>query len=137
MATVDITNGTGFAENDGKKQFVIEVTLNFATTTQTAADVLQSLNIPADTLVQDCFYEVLTAEGGTLALDIGDGDDPNGYHAAVDANAAGSLIKSAGAYAQQTLGGRVYTAADTIDVIPSANADAGKVRIVAICIDLS
>ena len=137
MPTVDMTNGSGFARNDGNKQFVIENTLDFATTNQTGSDVLQTLNIPANTLVEDCFYKVIDAEGGVLTLNIGDGADVDGFHAAADANVAGELVKSGGAYAKQTLGGRLYTAADTIDVIVSADADAGKVRIVAICVDLN
>lgn len=137
MPTVDMTNGNGFARNDGNKQFVIENTLDFSKSNQSASDVLQTLHIPANTLVEDSFYQIVDAEGDVLVLDIGDGVDPNGFHAAVDANVAGELIKSAGAYAKQTLGGRLYTAADTIDVIPSADADAGKVRIVAICVDLN
>ena len=137
MPTVDMTNGKGFARNDGNKQYVIEHTLDFSKVNQTGGDVLQTLNIPANTLVEDCFYKIVDAEGDVLVLDIGDGVDPNGFHAAADANVAGELIKSGGAYAKQTLGGRLYTAADTIDVIPSADADAGKVRIVAICVDLN
>ena len=137
MATVDVTNGTNYPYDGSGKIFVIENTLDFSATTRAAADVLQVLNINANTLVLECMSKIVTAEGGTATFDLGDGDDPNGYADAVDANVAGELVQASGAYALETLGGRLYTAADTIDMTLDHELDAGKVTIRAVVIDVS
>jgi len=137
MATVDVTNGTNYPYDGSGKVYVIENTLDFSVTSRTAADVLQVLNVNANTLVLECMVKVVTAEGGTATFDLGDGDDPNGYADAVDANSAGELVQASGAYALETLGGRLYTAADTIDITLDHTVDAAKVTVKAVVVDVS
>jgi hypothetical protein len=104
-----------------------------------ATDVAELLAIPAGTLVLAVFATVLTAEGGTQAIEVGDGADPDGWVVSFDANGAVGLTKStmtatAGAFALQTTGGKHYESADTIDITATTNAyGVGKMRVTALC----
>ena len=123
----------------------ISVDLNFATITTeraaagltalTSADVLEVIRVPANTLVTNVALNVTTAEGGTLTIDVGDGDDPDGYLDGVNANAAAAYIPVDGtaAFAQ----GKYYTAADTIDVTTVNAADAAVMTLTAVMVDCS
>lgn len=84
----------------------------------TAADTLTIRNLPKGTFVRDMPLKVLTAEGATCTLDIGDGDDADGYHDAVDINAAaGTLVRGVNALTEAAPNtptgytfGKLYTA---------------------------
>ena len=139
--------GTGAAHVAAgiNKVSAVSVTLNFATiTTERAAagltalaatDVLEVIKVPANTLVTNVALNVTTAEGGTLTIDVGDGDDPDGYLDGVNANATAAYIPVDGtaAFAQ----GKYYTAADTIDVTTVNAADAAVMTLTATMIDCS
>lgn len=96
-----------------------------------AADVVEVVNIPAGTLVSRVFLEVITVEAAKT-VNVGDGADPNGYVAAASTATAATLL---GDGALVTAAGKLYTAADTIDI----EAPAGvaftvlKVRIIVEC----
>jgi len=81
--TRDLTVGgtVGYAEKFAGKTFLIEKTVVFSgsSVTGTAADVYQLFNVPAGTFVLAVGYEVDTGEDGTCTMDIGDGDDTDGY----------------------------------------------------------
>ena len=84
----------------------VTVELNFATITTeraaagltalTSADILEVIKVPAKTLVTHVALEVTTAEGGTLTVDVGDGDNPDGYLDGVNANATAAYLTVAG-----------------------------------------
>jgi len=83
---------------------------------------------------------VVVAEGGTLTATVGDGAGAASWDAEVNLNAAAgtSTIGTNGTDAYVANPGKVYTAADTIDLTMSANAgDAAKLLVQAICIDLN
>ena len=123
----------------------VSVTLNFATITTeraaagltalTATDVLEVIKVPADTLVTNVILNVTTAEGGTLTIDVGDGDDPDGFLDGVNANATAAYLPVAGTAAYEQ--GKYYTAADTIDVTTVNAADAAVMTLTAIMVDCS
>lgn len=116
---------------------VIENIVDYALAPASASEVAQVLNIPANTFVLRAGWEVLTPEGGTAAGTLGDGADPDGYHATVNANAAaGTTVVSAGATVGYALG-KHYTTADTIDHVITDALDAAKVRYFAIVVDVS
>lgn len=105
-----------------------------------AADVVEVLSIPAKTKVLDLFYEVLTADA-TQTINVGDGDDADGFFAAADIGTAGnkaalSLALTTGTPNTVTgySGGKFYSAADTIDItVPSGKAlDTLKIRFCAV-----
>jgi len=100
-----------------------------------AADILEVIKVPAQTLVTNVVLEVTTAEGGTLTLDVGDGDNPDGYLDGVNGNATAAYISVAGTDAFEQ--GKYYTAADTIDVVTVNAADAAVMKLTAVMVDCS
>ena len=96
----------------------------------TASDVIQALDIPEGTFVSHVAIDVMTAEGAAGVVDVGDGDDPDGWDEDVDINATGKTVGD-GAYA----GGKWYAADDTIDIIPDIDLDTAKIRVLAIVAD--
>ncbi len=86
-----------------------------------ATGALELISVPADTFVAWVQLNVLTAEGSSVALIIGDGDDPNGWMEAGALNTTGLQI-NAGAF--PTANGKVYTTADTIDGTAAGDLDA-------------
>jgi hypothetical protein len=100
-----------------------------------AADILEVIKVPAQTLVTHVALEVTTAEGGTLTLDVGDGDNPDGYLDGVNGNATAAYISVAGTDAFEQ--GKYYTAADTIDVVTVNAADAAVMKLTAVMVDCS
>ena len=139
--------GTGAAHvaKGINKVSTISVKLDFAaiTTARAAAgltalaatDVLEVIRVPANTLVTNVALNVTTAEGGTLTVDVGDGDDPDGYIDGVNANATAAYITVAGTAAYEQ--GKYYTAADTIDVVTVNAADTAVMTLTAVMIDCS
>lgn len=94
-----------------------------------AADVLQVVGVKAGTYVPYVALQVVTAEGATGTVDVGDGDDTDGFLNNTDINAVGrtaSLVTTA--YSVAVGGGKWYNADDTIDVVVNDNDTA-----VAVC----
>ena len=100
-----------------------------------ASDILEVIKVPAKTLVTHVALEVTTAEGGTLTLDVGDGDNPDGYLDGVNGNATAAYISVAGTDAFEQ--GKYYTAADTIDVVTVNAADTAVMKLTAVMVDCS
>lgn len=128
---------------------VAEIELDFAAiallrtaaaqTALAAADILQLFSVPAGVWVPACFGETLTVEGETATYGIGDGSGTSGFIATADANAlsgvVGSLVTSA--YSVAVGGGKIYAAADTIDMILNTAAfNVSKIRVMAVMVDL-
>jgi hypothetical protein len=78
---------------------------------------------------------VTTAEGGTLTVDVGDGDNPDGYLDGVNGNATAAYLTVAGTDAFEA--GKYYTAADTIDVTTVNAADTAVMKLTAVMVDCS
>lgn len=108
---------------------VVSVDLDFAAiiaaraaagaTALAANDVLEVLPVPAGTIVRNVGLQVLTtAASGTIA--IGDGAAAAGYLAAQVVSSAGLFggvpVLASGAFAPTLSGGKLYSAADTIDI---------------------
>ena len=156
MATQNLSVGTGKRIYSGPfpaASMELFNTVDFSKFNGGSADVIQMIEVPKNTLVLSVSHKVITAEGGTTTGTIGDGSDANGWLAAVNNNAAadtwlhsnGKITLSEGAPntivyndAYFALGGKVYTAADTIDMTLSANAVAtAKIQLIALCVDLN
>ena len=136
MATVDATvGGTELAAKDAGEGFTLNATFDFAKTNQLSGDVIQVIALPADVRVLAVDVKVDTAEGGTLTFEVGDGTDPNGWAAAVDGNVA-AASQGTGALAASN-GGKLYLAADTIDITLNDNADGAKISVFAHCYRLA
>lgn len=94
-----------------------------ATTAKGAAialnDVLQVFDVPAGAFVLGVTAKVVTAEGGTSTVDIGWGDDIDGFFDGLDANSTGTSFswdESPASLATTAGVGHFFSAADTIDV---------------------
>lgn len=151
MATITagITSSTSFPASGLDKAFRIVNTVDMKTLGAANADVVQALQIPAGTFVSKVLVKIVRAAAGTTATaTVGDGTDADGFDTSVD------LKGTAGTYTFNGLGltegtpntlvdafaaGKVYTAADTIDLTVSHNTvtDAGSVQVIAICHSLN
>lgn len=101
-----------------------------------------ALEIPAKTLVRSVGVLVTEAlAGGTPSIDVGDGDDPDGWVDTLDVTETGAGTIYAGGtanspYVRQNQG-RYYAAADTLDIVLSSGLTDGTCYVVAHCLDLS
>lgn len=150
--TLGFNKGTTAAYLDEGKRSVrkLEVELDFAaiTTARAAAgatalgagDILEVIRIPAGTQVLAVGLNVTTAEGGTLTVDVGDGDDPDGWLDGVNANTAAGYSSSQVTLTEGTPNtlspafgfGKYYGAEDTIDVVTVNAADTAVMKVWAI-----
>ena len=141
----NLGTGTAHVAAGINKVSSVTVDLNFATITSeraaagltalAAGDVLEVIKVPANTLVTHVALNVTTAEGGTLTVDVGDGDNPDGYLDGVNANATAAYLTVAGTDAFEA--GKFYTAADTIDIVTVNAADTAVMKLTAIMVDCS
>ena len=130
----------------------VEITLDFpaiiaarlaaGATALAASDVMEIIPVPAGTIVSNVGMSVTTAAGVTSTISIGDGSAAAGYLAATSANATGISggvpVLSSGAFAPTLSGGKVYAAADTIDItIGTAVPAAAVVRVFALLTDIN
>jgi len=127
------------------KCYVMKNTVDLSLNTAlVASDVIQVLNIPAKTFVQNVWVRITTPSGGTLTATVGDTNAANGWDNATDLNAAAGTITCGAtgtdAYALSSLGpGKSYPTALPISLTLSANAPGvvGKFDVFALCMDVS
>ena len=134
MATVSkVTGSTSGHPSTRRKPYYVENTIDNSLFDPSSGDVIQALNIPAETCIINAGLEVLTAASSSVTFDLGDGDDPDRYVDG-DTNAVGH----AAPVAHASNSGHVYGTADTLDVTVLSAADtAGKIRVYAIMCDVS
>ena len=135
MATVDKTiGGTAGHPSTRRKPYWVENTVDFSLFDPAANDVVQMLNVPAETCVINAGLEVLTASPSSVTLDLGDGGDADRYIDGLDSTSTGhgALV------AHASNAGHVYGSADTIDVtVLGAQDTSSKIRVWAIMCDIS
>lgn len=143
--TTNLTVGgdTDLANKHSGGSYLIEATVDFTEhSTFSTNDVLQVLTVPAGVFVENVGYSVETVEDNTLTFDVGDGSDTDGYIDGADGETLGYGISAFAVQAATNAtvvgytSGKLYTAADTIDVLLNNDADTGKIVIKAWCIDL-
>jgi len=148
--TSDQHDGAGFPVAGGSKFFVLKRTFTTATaltdvgaSAWVANDVVKLIDIPAETLVVGVKVQVTTKESTASAtLDIGDGDDPNGWEDGIDMDASTaphifSLTYANGDSVTDKDNG-YYAAADTIDAVLADAVWTDAVFDIAVaCVDLS
>ena len=137
MATYDVTGkgGTTGHPANGRTPYLVENTIDVSAVNSSAGttngDILQALDIPAETLIMEAGIEVITALSSSATMDLGiTGGDVDRYVDG-DTNATG--------YATLTATARVVVAsADTLDILTAgADSSAGKVRVWAVLCDVS
>ena len=137
MATYNVTGvgGTTGHPSNGRTPYMVENTIDVSAVNGDSGaaqnDVLQAMDIPAETVIMEAGIEVLTACSSSVTLDLGiTGGDVDIYTDG-DTNATGYSTLTATAR-------HVAAAADTLDVLVlSAASSAGKIRVWAIMCDVS
>lgn len=137
MATYDKTGvgGTTGHPSNGRTPYLVENTIDISAINGGAGtatgDVIQALDIPAETLIMQAGIEVLTALSGSVTMDLGiTGGDVDNFVDG-DTNATGYSTLTATA-------NLVVASADTLDVLAlSADSSAGKIRVWAVLCDVS
>lgn len=128
------TNKQPFPQAEIGRLFCVSAVIDFTKKNVAANDVVPVLNIKGGTTVLEVDTRVMTAEGGTLTVDVGDGDGANSWDNNVDLNAtAGTMTKSAPGTDTYATTGKSYSADDTIDLKMDHAADAAKVCVTALC----
>ena len=137
MATYDRTGAGGTAGHpaNGRTPYLVENTIDVSAVNSDSGtadgDILQCLDIPAETLIMEAGVEVITALSSSATIDLGiTGGDPDRYVDG-DTNATG--------FSTLTATARVIVAsADTLDAkIAGAASSAGKIRVFAVLCDVS
>ena len=142
MATFDKTGvgGTTGHPSNGRTPYLVENTINLDTFNPAQNDVVQAIDVPAETLVMAAGVEVLVACSASVVLDVGitgstaGFSDPDAFVDAYDATGA--------SYAPRDVadGAPMLTCkvADTIDVlVAGAQSTVGKIRVWAVLCDIS
>lgn len=138
MATFNVSGGATTHAATGRVPYVVENVVDIGQVNSNAgigaAGILQVISVPAETLVMDAGFEVLTALTGTAPdIDLGiTGGDVDEW---VDGN------NGTAGYATRTTASPhftfVGTTADTIDLLFNTNAaTAGVIRVVAVLCDI-
>ena len=141
MATYDVTGPSNAGVRPGRYSagvrtpYLVENVIDVSAINSDAGtadgDILQALDIPAETLILHAGVEVLTALSSSVTIDLGvTGADPDRYVDG-DANATGYSVLTATAR-------MVSASADTLDaLLAGAASTAGKICIWALLCDVS
>ena len=138
MATFDKTGqgGTTGHPANGRTPYLVENTIDFSVSgfQPAANDIVQALDIPAESMVINAGLEVLTVSPSGVTLDLGDGGDVDRFVDGHDSTATGfaaNVINASNI-------GHVYGSADTIDIKVIGPQDtSAKVRVFAVVCDIS
>ena len=137
MATYNVTGAGGTAghPSNGRTPYLVENTIDISAINGDSGaaqnDVLQVLDIPAETIVMEAGVEVLTALSANVTLDLGITGGDVDIFVDGDTNATGFSAATATAR-------HVAALADTLDLLVlSAASSAGKVRVYAVMCDVS
>ena len=146
MATGDKTGTTSATSvhsrmNPGvRTPYLVENTIDNSLFDPAAADIIQAIDVPAETLVLAAGLEVLTASSSSVTFDLGITGSTVGHHDpdcwvdAYDATGTGHAPMDATDAAAML----VCKVADTIDILTAGAQDtAGKVRVWALLCDIS
>jgi len=129
-----VTGGTSGHPSTRRKPYWVENTVDLSLFDPVANDIVQILNVPAETFVINAGIEVLTASASGVTLDLGDGGDVDRFVDGLDSTSTGHGAQVANA----SNVGHVYGSADTIDVkVLGATDNASKLRVWAIMCDVS
>jgi hypothetical protein len=150
MATVDLATGINDAKHYSRHgatnvPYVVEATLDYASaltekgSALAAADVIQLIDIPAETMVLNAGAEVTTAANSTtLTVDVGvTGVDTDQFVDGFDGkSSAGTHAQNPAAFQPVIVG----ASADTLDVTfatLTGTLSTGKLRVYAVLCDIS
>ena len=134
------TGGTTGHVASRRKPYYVENTIDFSVDDPAANDIVQFLNIPAETCVMASGLEVLTVSPSSVTLDLGWTATSGNLATEVDRWVDGydSTALGIAAIAPAHAGWVTYKVADTIDVkVLGAQDTSGKIRVWAVMCDIS
>ena len=141
MAThTKATGGTSGHASTRRRPYWVENTVDYSLFDPAANDLVQHINVPAETVVMAAGLEVLTASASSVTLDLGWTATSGNLTTEVDRFVDGYDSTSTGiaALAPAHAGWVAFKAADTIDVkVLGAQDTSGKVRVWAVLCDIS
>jgi len=130
-ATYDLVRALGQYTRMNDGGFTLIKDIDFAENNigaNESADIM--VTPPEPTLIDNVVAYLITAEGGTLTIDIGDESNTDGWLDGGDANGTpGALIATGTAVAYA--GPKLYAAGTPLRITCVNAADAGKVRVIA------
>src|SRR6056300_1316061 len=137
MGTINVTGagGTTGHPSNGRTPYLVENTIDLSAirsdTGPDNGDVLQVIDIPAETLVMEAGIEVITALSSSATMDLGITGGDVDIYVDGDTNATG--------YGTLTATARhIAATADTLDIlIGGADSSAGKIKVWAVMCDVS
>lgn len=139
MATIDKTmKQFGGTHAGARGAVVLSNTIDCKAQGVSALDVVKALAVGAGDLVLAVVAHVLTAEGATLTVNVGDGTDPDGYLAAVNGNVLGitgtklALTEATPNTVAGYSGGKLYTEDDSIDLVFNNAASNAVIKVSAL-----
>ena len=136
MATYDRTGagGTTGHPSNGITPYLVENTIDMSAFDPAAGDIVQAIDVPAESIVMNAGLEVLTVSPSGVTLDLGDANDVDKYVDGYDSTGLGygaAVINASNV-------GHVYGSADTIDIkVLGAQDTSAKVRVWAVICDIS
>ena len=146
MATYDLTaaGGTTGHPSNGRTPYLVENTIDVSAINGDSGtaqnDVIQCIDVPAETLIMAAGVEVLTACSSSVVIDIGvtgssaGFSDPDAFVDAYDATGAAYAPRDVADAAPML----TIKTADTIDALMAgAASSAGKIRVWAVLCDIS
>ncbi|KJJ84691.1 hypothetical protein OMAG_001440 [Candidatus Omnitrophus magneticus] len=133
-----MTNGQAAIPFGGTdKHYRVSNKLDFSLNNAANADVIQALSIKTNTKVRGVYVRIVTPEGGSATATVGDDSTTNGWDTSVNLNAAAGTITQTVSTDSYGADGKIYTAADTIDLSLGAALDGAVVYVYAECLDLN
>lgn len=132
MADVNIYEGgtAGFPANALNRINVVEFELDTAVQNLSTSDTYDIVYLPAGTMVLAVVATVVTAEGATATMGVGDSASATQFLTARDCNAVSSTASAASTW-------KYYATADAIRVTPNHAMDAAKIRFKVVMVDAS
>lgn len=146
MATVTTLAGAATAgRTAGSVPYLVDKTINFATATTAkgsalaAADVIECISVPANTVILNAGYEVTATITGDVTVDVGvtgvDADNFIDGATVAAATAVGTYAQNAAAFQPIVIG----ATADTVDLLIATSTtavSAGVVRVWAVLMNV-
>ena len=137
MGTLNVTGagGTTGHPSNGRVPYLVENTIDLSAirgdTGPDNGDVLQVLDIPAETLIMEAGIDVITALSSSATMSLGiTGGDVDIYVSGADNSAAHKTLTATARH--------IASSADTLDIlVGGANSSAGKIRVWAVMCDIS
>lgn len=137
MATVDLTGGQSAIPFDGlNKLYRIKNRLDFTQANVSASDVVEAVQVKANTHVKQVYVKLITPEGATATCTVGDATHANGLIATANLNATPGTITQ-NTIADTYANGCIYTSVTDILLVPGNNLSHTIVDIMVVCQDLN